>query len=176
MSLAKQIIPTVTPEYASRLNRRNNAEYQHLWSILDSVCDPELPTLTIWNLGILHDIKKLEDDTYCVEITLTYSGCPAVSTIIEDIETAFKESKITEKITVQVVLSPAWSTDMMSPQGRQQLRNLNIAPPEEEGALIHCPICQSENTEVISEFGSTACKALYQCKDCLEPFDYFKRF
>lgn len=168
-------IPTITPEFAARLKRRSNSDYQQLWNALDVVCDPELPGLTIWDLGILQDIKKT-DAGWVVEITLTYSGCPAVDVIKEDIQMALDDSGFSEKLTVEVVLSPAWSTDLISPAGKEQLKNLNIAPPVDDDSIISCPICHSNNTEVVSQFGSTACKALYRCKDCLEPFDYFKQF
>lgn len=169
------IIPSITPEFAERLNRRNHSEHQQIWNLLDSVCDPELPGLTIWDLGILQDVKKTSTG-WVVEITLTYSGCPAVGVIKEDISAAFIDSGLNDNVTVNVVLSPAWSTDLISPEGKQQLKNLSIAPPVDDATAITCPICQSENTEVVSEFGSTACKALYRCTDCLEPFDYFKQF
>jgi ring-1,2-phenylacetyl-CoA epoxidase subunit PaaD len=175
MALAKMIIPTVSPEYAERLNRRSSSAHQEIWTLLDSVCDPELPTVTIWDLGILHDITWTLDG-WLIEITLTYSGCPAVGVIKEDIQSAFKQSKITEPLTIKVILAPAWTTDFISPAGKQQLKSINIAPPEDGDEKLHCPLCDSQNTEVISEFGSTSCKALYRCKDCLEPFDYFKPF
>jgi len=166
-------IPTISPEFAARINRREKSEYQAIWSALDTVYDPELPGLTIWDLGILQDVKQTTNG-WLIEITLTYSGCPAVDVIKEDIQSALVNVGVTETIEVAVVLSPAWSTDLISPQGKQQLRQLNIAPPTEDEESISCPICNSNNTTVVSEFGSTACKALYRCKDCLEPFDYFK--
>ena len=175
MSVTNMIIPSVTPEYAERLQRRSSSQYQNIWSILDTVCDPELPTVTIWDLGILQDIKKTAQG-WLIEITLTYSGCPAVGVIKEDIELALRQADITELLDIKVVLSPAWSTDFMSPAGKQQLKAINIAPPVDDDSQICCPVCDSPNSEVISEFGSTACKALYRCKDCLEPFDYFKPF
>ena len=170
-----ELIATVTPEYAARIRRRNNSVHQQLWSLLDSVHDPELPGLTIWDLGILQDITKTTRG-WLIEITLTYSGCPAVGVIKEDITAALRNAGISEEIAVEVVLSPAWSTDLISPAGKQQIKDLNIAPPVNDPSTIQCPICNSNNTEVVSEFGSTACKALYRCKDCLEPFDYFKQF
>ena len=175
MTISNNTIPTVTPEYAERLNRRSLSEHQAIWIILDTVCDPELPTVTIWDLGILHDVNW-SSEGWLIEITLTYSGCPAVSVIKEDIEFALKQANISDPITIKVILAPAWTTDFISPAGKHQLKAINIAPPEIDDDIIHCPLCDSENTEVISEFGSTACKALYRCKDCLEPFDYFKPF
>jgi len=167
------IIPTYSPEFAKRRAHRNNSPYEKVWDVLDKVYDPELPSLTIWDLGILQDIE-LVDDTWKISVTLTYSGCPAVDTINSDIKTEMNKAGY-EKVVVKVVLSPAWSTQMISPQGKQQLRSMNIAPPDENDR-IECPICNSENTKVISQFGSTACKSLCQCNDCSETFDYFKHF
>ena len=175
MSLTDINIPTISPEYAERINRRSSSEHQQVWTALDSVYDPELPGLTIWDLGILQDVQKTIDG-WLIEITLTYSGCPAVGVIKEDIQQALNDAQITGQAMVEVVLSPAWSTDLISPEGKRQLKSLNIAPPVEDENTITCPICNSSNTEVVSEFGSTACKALYRCNDCLEPFDYFKQF
>jgi len=167
-------IPTLNPEYAKRLNRRNDSAYPQIWLVLDKVYDPELPGVTIWDLGILQDVKKTPDG-WQIEITLTYSGCPAVGVIKEDIIRALKEAGIDKTVVVKVVLSPAWSTELISPKGKVQLRKHNIAPPMDDESSIPCPICASEDTAIISEFGSTSCKALYRCKDCGEPFDYFKR-
>ena len=168
-------IPTVTPEYSERANRRKASEHSEIWSILDAVCDPELPAVTIWDLGILQDIKK-SDEGWLIEITLTYSGCPAVNVIKQDILLELEKAGINENIQIDVVLAPAWTTDFISPQGREQLRKINIAAPVTSDELIQCPLCSSTDTEVISEFGSTSCKALYRCLQCREPFDYFKAF
>ena len=175
MLLESQTIPSISTEFAERLRKRNQSTHQDIWTSLDSVCDPELPGLTIWDLGILQNILWT-DDGWVIEITLTYSGCPAVNVIKEDIISALQTAGVTDDINVKIILSPAWSTDFMSPAAHKHLRNINIAPPIDETGTINCPICNSVNTEVISEFGSTACKALYRCKDCLEPFDYFKQF
>ena len=175
MSQPNLQIPTTSPEQADRLIRRMNSKYQHIWTTLDSVYDPEIPGMTIWDLGILQDVQKTNDG-WLINITLTYSGCPAVGIIKEDIIYALKESGITATISVNIVLTPCWSTDFISPAGRQQLLNNNITPPVTDKSAIKCPNCESTNTGVISEFGSTACKALYRCNECLEPFDYFKRF
>ena len=170
---SNKIIPTLSPEFAKRRAYRNDSPHKKIWDILDNVFDPELPGLTIWDLGILQDIR-LDEDEYTIAVTPTYSGCPAVDQINSDIKTELAKFDF-NKIKVEVTLSPAWSTEMMSPQGKAHLKSINIAPPDENDKVI-CPICDSDNTQVISQFGSTACKSLYQCKDCSEAFDYFKHF
>jgi len=167
------IIPTLNPVFAKRKVFREQSQHKVIWDLLDSVFDPELPGLTIWDLGILQDIR-LEGDIWQVDVTPTYSGCPAVETINADVLSAMNAAGY-EKVKVNLVLSPAWSTEMMSPAGKAHLKSINIAPPDEEDR-VHCPVCESANTKVISQFGSTACKALYQCNDCFESFDYFKHF
>ncbi len=150
-------------------------------SALGTVCDPEIPVLTIEDLGVLRDVSITENECVHVVITPTYSGCPAMNTISMDIETALNKVGI-DKVKVELVLSPAWTTDWMSEEGRQKLLEYGIAPPAKGGTTaslfgkpeIACPQCGSKNTEKLAEFGSTACKALYRCKACLEPFDYFK--
>ncbi|PCI63643.1 MAG: phenylacetate-CoA oxygenase subunit PaaJ [Gammaproteobacteria bacterium] len=167
------VISIVTPEFASRKAYRNASVIPALWDILDNVFDPELPGLTIWDLGILQDVSE-KNDAVLVTVTPTYSGCPAVDTIITDIETElFKFGH--KKVEVKVTLSPAWTTDMMSPTGKAHLKSIQIAPPEKNDRVC-CPVCESENTKVLSQFGSTSCKSLYQCNDCFEAFDYFKHF
>lgn len=151
--------------------------------LLDTVCDPEIPVLTIADLGILRDLRQLEDGTLEVVITPTYSGCPAMNAIEVNIRAALQEGGF-NKVLVSTILSPAWTTDWLSPEGRGKLRQYGIAPPAEgsmdkkallgERRALVCPHCGSANTEMISQFGSTACKALFRCLDCLEPFDYFK--
>lgn len=150
-----------------------------IWQLLEEVSDPEIPVLSIIDLGIVRAIKL--DGNHCqVTITPTYSGCPAMQVIEEDIR-----KKLDGVVTVDVisVLSPAWTTDWLSENGRNKLRAYGIAPPENEvdksvlfakPPTVPCPQCKSTNTHMISQFGSTACKAQYQCDDCLEPFDYFK--
>lgn len=156
---------------------------QKIWSILQTVTDPEVPVLTIIDLGIVRDVK-VEDDKVEVIITPTYSGCPAMDVISMNIRMALLQEGILN-ISIKQVLSPAWTTDWMSEEGKQKLKAYGIAPPHykqivcEPGLFskeeaIQCPRCNSYNTKLISQFGSTACKALYQCNDCKEPFDYFK--
>ncbi len=169
-------------EEYQRLQQRNNAEVKELWDILDEVKDPEVPVLSIWDLGILRDVEH-DGSSVVVTITPTYSGCPAMDTISSDVETALNKAGYKE-VVIKTKLSPAWSSEWMSSQGRKNLREYGIAPPEdadlsEDGltpeAHALCPHCHSRNTRRISEFGSTACKALFQCNDCNEPFDYFKK-
>jgi len=166
-------ISIVTPEFASRRAHRSCSIYSEIWDILDNVFDPELPGLTIWDLGILQDVKK-ENDIVLITVTPTYSGCPAVDTIIKDIQTELSKNGY-RTVEVKIILSPAWTTDMMSPAGKSHLKSIQIAPPDKNDQ-IYCPVCKSKNTKVLSQFGSTACKSLYQCNDCFESFDYFKHF
>ncbi len=145
-------------------------------SILKEVPDPEVPVLSILDLGILRDIKFNGDETE-IFITPTYSGCPAMDAIAIDIRLKLAEHGI-KKTKITQVLSPAWTTDWMTEEGKIKLKAYGIAPPlysgEPEDTMIECPHCHSTNTKMISRFGSTACKALYQCDDCKEPFDHFK--
>jgi ring-1,2-phenylacetyl-CoA epoxidase subunit PaaD len=167
-------------QYQRELHRRNS-NHTELWSLLDEVKDPEIPVLSLWDMGILHDIQR-DGDTIIVTITPTYSGCPAMDVIREDI-CAILQANGFKQCEVKTVLSPAWTTDWMTDKGRQQLRGYGIAAPDDvEGyekcetpdKNVRCPHCESKNTKRVSEFGSTACKALFQCNDCCEPFDYFK--
>jgi ring-1,2-phenylacetyl-CoA epoxidase subunit PaaD len=153
---------------------------QRAWDVAASVVDPEIPVLSIADLGVLRDVT-VDDGRVEVTITPTYSGCPAMNMITLEIELAleregFRGSK------VRTVLAPAWTTDWMSEEGRRKLREYGIAPPQAASSRrvlfgvdqVVCPQCASTDTEVLSEFGSTACKALWRCKKCREPFDYFK--
>jgi ring-1,2-phenylacetyl-CoA epoxidase subunit PaaD len=146
---------------------------QTILSILQEVNDPEVPVLTILDLGIVRDVK-LHDDEVEVIITPTYTGCPAMDAISMDIRLKLLEHGY-KKIKITSVLSPVWTTDWMSEAGKQKLAAYGIAPPNRpSNEPLHCPQCNSANVKMISNFGSTACKALYQCNDCKEPFDYFK--
>jgi len=156
-------------------------DINEIWRILKDVKDPEIPVITIEELGILQEVELL-DNKVIIHIIPTYSGCPAMDMITANIKVALLAAGI-EDVEVKLSLSPAWSTEMISEEGRKKLREYGIAPPVEgmskkawlEGKVeIACPLCNSVNTEMISQFGSTACKALYRCKDCREPFDYFK--
>ena len=161
-----------------------------VWRWLSEVPDPEIPVISLTDLGIIRDVQW-QDDTLVVTVTPTYSGCPATSIINLDIETALRARGI-EKLRLQRQLSPPWTTDWLTAEGREKLRAYGIAPPIDgtaaDGVLagriarlsgasnltVACPRCGSAHTEKISQFGSTPCKASYRCKDCLEPFDYFK--
>jgi ring-1,2-phenylacetyl-CoA epoxidase subunit PaaD len=153
---------------------------QRAWDAAASVTDPEIPVLTIADLGVLREVE-VTGDRVEVAITPTYSGCPAMTMIALEIELALARAGFREA-KVRTVLSPAWTTDWMSEAGRHKLKDYGIAPPlasSSRRALfglqqVACPQCGSENTELLSEFGSTSCKALWRCKACREPFDYFK--
>ena len=161
-------------------NIKENITTDEIWKLMKDINDPEIPVLSIIDLGIVRDIK-FNDTEVEVFITPTYSGCPAMDVISMNIRMALlKEGFNKIKITQQ--LSPAWTTDWMSNEGKEKLKSYGIAPPAAktfdknylENLIIECPLCYSTNTRLISQFGSTSCKALYQCNDCLEPFDYFK--
>ncbi|MDQ7050174.1 MAG: 1,2-phenylacetyl-CoA epoxidase subunit PaaD [Enterobacterales bacterium] len=173
VAVKQAIIDSVSPEYAERTALRNGSSYPQIWKILDQVYDPELPGLSLWDLGVLQSIEQKED-TWEIGITLTYSGCPAVECMQLDIISVMRQAGYSN-VKVKILVSPIWSSEMMSPQGRAHLKSIQIVPPNPQ-QLVSCPICDSHNTKVISEFGSTACKALYQCLDCQEAFDYFKSF
>lgn len=143
-----------------------------VWEWLDAVPDPEIPVISLVDLGIIRDVVW-EDDKLVVMVTPTYSGCPATSIINLDIETALRSNGI-EKLELKRQLSPPWSTDWLSQKGRQALEEYGIAPPQAAGGPSKCPQCGSSNVSRISQFGSTPCKAQWRCDDCLEPFDYFK--
>jgi ring-1,2-phenylacetyl-CoA epoxidase subunit PaaD len=156
---------------------------KEIWSILEKVTDPEVPVLSVIDLGIIRDIK-LNNEEVEVFITPTYSGCPAMDVISMNIKIALISHGY-KNVKVKQVLSPAWTTDWMSEQGKQKLKEYGIAPPNPKQQVcndklfvhdeaVQCPHCNSYHTHRISEFGSTACKALFQCDDCKEPFDYFK--
>ena len=155
----------------------NKSDTSQLFELLGSVVDPEIPVLTLQDLGVLRDIS-VTDGGVKVTITPTYAGCPAMETMRADIEATLSDAGY-QQVTVQQSLSPAWTTDWMSENGRKKLRAYGIAPPAnttcgQHAGRIECPQCGSDDVKRISEFGSTACKALYQCQDCREPFDYFK--
>ena len=145
----------------------------HIYNILENVTDPEIPVISVTDLGIVRDVL-ITDDFVEVIITPTYSGCPAMLEIEKDIHNALKKEGI-DHFKISTVLSPAWTTDWMTEEGKQKLKAYGIAPPNPTNPEdIECPQCGSKNTQLLSEFGSTACKSLFRCNDCLEPFDYFK--
>jgi ring-1,2-phenylacetyl-CoA epoxidase subunit PaaD len=168
------VIATHLPTLSDRERR------QRAWDVAAGVVDPEIPVLTIADLGVLREVA-IRDGGVEVAITPTYSGCPAMNMIALEIELALEREGF-GKPKVRTVLSPAWTTDWMSEEGRRKLREYGIAPPEAGSSRralfgveqVTCPQCGSGDTEVLSEFGSTSCKALWRCRSCREPFDYFK--
>ena len=171
------------------MDARTLPELEEVWRWLGEVPDPEIPVISLTDLGIIRDVAW-DGDTLVVSVTPTYSGCPATTVINLDIETALKGHGI-EKLRLERRLSPAWTSDWISAEGRERLRAYGIAPPIDgtaaDGRLmaranrlagsnlaVACPRCGSTQTEKVSQFGSTPCKASYRCSDCLEPFDYFK--
>lgn len=156
---------------------------EYILSLLSEIPDPEIPVITIVELGVIRDINLIDDSSIELKITPTYSGCPAMKQIEDDVRKKLTENGFSA-IKISTVFSPPWTTDWITPEAKEKLRIYGIAPPEHttedkswltgKNSIISCPRCKSQNTKLISQFGSTACKALYQCQDCLEPFDYFK--
>ncbi|WP_020534521.1 1,2-phenylacetyl-CoA epoxidase subunit PaaD [Lewinella cohaerens] len=161
----------------------NTIDLNDVRNILEQVSDPEIPVLTITDLGIVREVRLDESGQLEVVITPTYSGCPAMNMIEVNIRAVLQEAGY-DPVTITTVLSPAWTTDWMTENGKKKLKAYGIAPPEpgnvdkhalfQDDKKVECPRCSSRNTEMIAQFGSTACKSLYRCLDCLEPFDYFK--
>ena len=160
---------------------------QQAWSLLESIPDPEIPVVSIRELGILRDIHEQPDGSVDVVITPTYSGCPAMDQIADDVRGLLARHAIAARVVTQ--LAPAWTTDWITPEGRERLREYGIAPPGSTAAaqvvrmatrqaaqVVPCPRCDSHDTTEISHFASTACKALYRCLACREPFDHFKPY
>jgi len=139
--------------------------------ILAQVTDPEIPVLSLEDLGVIRNIE-VNDTEITVIITPTYSGCPAMEVMEQDIKTVLNK-EFNKEIKVITQLSPAWTTDWITEKGKKALFDYGVMPPTKTAEII-CPQCQSKQVELISQFGSTACKALYRCNECLEPFDYFK--
>ena len=140
-----------------------------VWELLNTVPDPEIPVISVVELGVIREVK-FKNNSYTISITPTYSGCPAVKTFMDDIKSCLKENGITN-FELKIVYAPAWTTDWMTYQTKEKLREYGIAPPSNK---VVCPQCNSEKTTLISEFGATACKSLFKCIDCLEPFEFFK--
>ncbi|MGF6752625.1 1,2-phenylacetyl-CoA epoxidase subunit PaaD [Paraburkholderia sp. GAS42] len=177
------------------LAARPDATLEHAWAVLEAVPDPEIPVVSIRELGILRDVRHAADGVLEVVITPTYSGCPAMSQIAGDVGLALDAAGLTPH-RIATVLAPAWTTDWMTAGAREKLRAYGIAPPTgncggeaaaaprekvlrfvpKPLAAPACPRCGSAHTERLAQFGSTACKALYRCIDCREPFDYFKPY
>lgn len=148
-----------------------SVDRNQVYEWLARVPDPEIPVLSILDLGIVRDVSV--DGGVTVSLTPTYSGCPATE-VIESSVLAALEEKGVESIEIKRVLSPPWTTDWITAEGRKKLHDYGIAPPVPANHSIACPQCESMHTERVSEFGSTPCKASWRCLDCLEPFDYFK--
>ncbi len=150
-------------------------------TIIESVNDPEIPVLNVIDLGVIRDVQ-VKNKSVTIKLTPTYSGCPAMDVIGDDLERAFAKAGYTT--TIQLIMSPPWTTDWITPRGRKALEDYGIAAPLDPSAdkdvllnekkLVKCTNCGSQNTRLVSQFGSTACKAMFQCEDCQEPFDYFK--
>jgi len=165
-----------------------------VWDALDSLTDPEIPVVTLREMGILRDVEHIAEDAVVVVITPTYSGCPAMEQINDDVRSTVKALGL--QVEVRTQLAPAWTTDWMSEAAKAKLKAYGIAPPNrqcgapsQQTSVVHfmrkplqaeeaveCPHCGSHHTFESSHFGSTACKALYKCLDCQEPFDYFKPY
>ena len=169
----------VTTHVTSRVERA--------WQVAATVVDPELPMLTLADLGVLRDVEVSEDGAVVASITPTYSGCPAMATMRDDLVRRLQEEGF-EDVRVKVALHPAWTTDWITPTGRAALAEAGISPPgpapRREGPVtlqlatprraVRCPRCDATNVALTSEYGSTACKAMYRCRACLEPFDHVK--
>jgi ring-1,2-phenylacetyl-CoA epoxidase subunit PaaD len=161
------------------------ADLHHLRTVAGDVADPEIPVLTLDDLGIVRGLRTLDDGTLEVTLTPTYTGCPATAVIAADVERALHDAGA-ERVVVRTVLAPAWTTDWISDEGRRKLTAYGIAPPDGRGPVrpagsptplplsARCPRCGSLRTREISRFGSTPCKSLWSCLDCAEPFDSFK--
>jgi len=155
-----------------------------IWQLLETVVDPEVPVLSVVDLGLIRGVESPDEITVRCIVTPTYTGCPATDVINMGIRMALMEAGY-KNIEIQTILSPAWTTEWMTEAGRQKLKAYGIAPPNpqqivcsidafQQDEAVQCPHCNSYHTTIISRFGSTACKALYRCEDCREPFDYFK--
>jgi ring-1,2-phenylacetyl-CoA epoxidase subunit PaaD len=199
--------PTLrSPSLATKSATKPNATLEKIWQLLEQVPDPEIPVVSIRELGILRDVRQAADGSIEVVITPTYSGCPAMGQIEDDVQAALQTAGLQAKLITQ--LAPAWTTDWMTNSAKTKLRDYGIAPPmhaadhivpadkviqfaiksratndhtkrtldQIDSKNVPCPRCQSTNTTETSHFASTACKALYKCLDCMEPFDYFKPY
>lgn len=169
-------MPTTKPTYRKK----------DIWNLLSEVMDPEIPVLSIVDLGIARDVIFADANKVIIRITPTYSGCPAMKAIENEIEKKLRINGI-QHFEVRKDFSEPWTTDWISDEAKEKLKNYGIAPPgkthshsdllsaiEASSAPVRCPYCNSENTELQSQFGSTACKALHYCRDCQEPFEHFK--
>jgi ring-1,2-phenylacetyl-CoA epoxidase subunit PaaD len=169
---------------AARTNEAMTERVAAVWRVLEDVADPEIPVLSIVDLGIVRFVRWDAHDNLHVGVTPTYSGCPATEVIRGSVKRALVHAGYPD-VQLDTVLSPPWTSDWLSGKGRQKLAAFGIAPPAQAVSsprrlfgdpVVACPRCGSDSTEKVSEFGSTPCKALYRCTECLEPFDYFKCF
>jgi len=173
MARTERIALMSAEQWQHQQSRRNSNE-PALWALLDQVRDPEIPALSIWEMGILVDARR-EGERVVVVITPTYSGCPAVETIDADIRAALRAAGYAN-VEVRRQLSPAWTTAWMTDAARARLEAFGIAAPPRHEHDARCPHCGSREAELISEFSATACKAMYRCRQCREPFELFKSF
>ena len=167
---------------AASTEKSRDSKNEIAWSIAGNVADPEIPVLTLADLGVIRSID-IGDDSVTIGISPTYSGCPATEFIEENVIAAMEENGF-HNVRTKKILTPAWTTDWISEEGRRKLTKCGIVPPDKaaeskralfhEGLQIACPRCASDKTTRVSEFGSTPCKSSYKCDDCLEPFEYFK--
>jgi len=148
------------------------ASLEQVWQWLGGIPDPEIPVLSLVDLGVIRKLDR-QGEKLLVTVTPTYSGCPATARIKQDIETALREKGV-EEFEVRQTLTPPWTPAWISEAGKKKLEKYGIAPPHNKSGPAHCPQCQSRRVCKVSQFGSTPCKALWRCEDCLEPFDYFK--
>tara|TARA_X000000368_G_C22893948_1_gene650960 strand:+ start:345 stop:797 length:453 start_codon:yes stop_codon:yes gene_type:complete len=146
-----------------------NGNTNKIWELLNKIPDPEIPAISVVELGVIRDVK-LTNNFFVISITPTYSGCPAIKAFQDDIKVCLKENNI-YNFKLIIKYDPPWTTDLMTEETKEKLMNYGISPPSN---IIVCPQCKSEKSQLISEFGSTACKSLYKCINCLEPFEHFK--
>jgi len=146
-----------------------NGNTNKIWELLNKIPDPEIPAISVVELGVIRDVK-LTNNFFVISITPTYSGCPAIKAFQDDIKVCLKENNI-YNFKLIIKYDPPWTTDLMTEETKEKLMNYGISPPSN---IVVCPQCKSERSQLISEFGSTACKSLYKCINCLEPFEHFK--
>ena len=163
-------IPLIAAEVLDRQRARANPQTRAVWELLDAVVDPEIPVLSLWDLGVLQAVE-MKGEEVVVTLTPTYTGCPAMEVMMEAVQERLNAAGYT-RARVELRLAPAWTTNWMSEAGRLALEAYGIAPP---GDAVSCPQCGSGDVHLLSEFGSTACKSLYRCAACSEPFDHFKK-
>ena len=146
-----------------------NGNTQHIWKLLNTIPDPEIPVISVVELGVIRDVKFF-NNSFLIYITPTYSGCPATKTFQDDISACLKENNI-HNYELIIKYDPPWSTDLMTEETKKKLMKYGISTPSN---IVICPQCKSNNTQIVSEFGATACKSLHKCTNCLESFEHFK--